>query len=1317
MKSIFIFFFYIILFAGPLSASVTFPFKKYQVSDGLSHNTVWSILQDSYGFIWTGTSNGLNCYDGYTNRVYRHVEGVSRSLGNNFVSSLMEDNQDIWIGTNNGVYIYHRSTDDFSFFDKKTRYDVFVSCEVTEIWKADNGLIWITTLGQGIFVYNPQTGVLRQNILQNSFARDICQGVDGRIYISSINKGIFVFDRMGYFLSTLSTLTDEAEEKKKVNGLLSTSEGIWFSTENTLECYSEKEKMVNSYPLPSSISILCMIEYDSEQLLIGTNSGLFLFGRQNKEWKKVETTGEYAMSNPVVNAMMLDAEGTLWLATNGGVNYMPRQLRRFEHHIIPMGQKIAQGVNTFCEKENGEVYIGTQHGLWLYQPRTQSLTECVLSPHTERKYNISALHLDGEQLWIGTHENGLFRYDLKTGVSKNYTHSDRMIKTLSSNNVMSIGKDHKGNIYIGTSMGLCTYNEEQDNFFVNIYVGAMTPVTDIYEDSNRNLWIATSNLGAFCYYPNGQWKHYGQRSNSSIIPDNTITTLFEDSKGVMWLGTNGNGLCYFSPEQKRFVNNCPENTQLQNVTIYSIEEDRNGNFWISTDKGLYKIDRKTNDARLFTINDGLLSNQFIAGASLLTSDGRLYFGGSNGFNAFVPEQIIKNTYVPQVYVTDIHFPYSNDENTSREAANTHEELLYLKKEIRLPYQKNSFTLDFAALSYGESQRNQYNYMLKGIDPTWIRNTTTNSVSYNHLPPGEYTFMLNGSNNDGEWNRETTMLKIIITPPWWQSAWAYIAYSLLLTSIIIYVGYRWNLYVKRKYKRRMEEFNLAQEKETYKLKVNFFVNLVHEIRTPLSLICLPLEKLRENKREDEYVSMIDKNVNYLLNITNQLLDFQKIESNGVLLNPKPCHLNLQLVSIYEQFHNIAALKDIELSIVLPTEDIYTSIDIDKIRTVIVNLLGNAIKYAQSHIELKLETTEDTITIQVNDDGCGVPKDQQEKIFQLFYQVPDAPSNKGTGIGLAFSKILAEAHKGTLSLRDIPSGGSSFILSLPKVNMTDTVNENSAHKEDICEMETNKEVNTEKEKTTLLLVEDNPDLLSITRNSLQQWYHVRCAENGRKALELLTEENIDIIISDVMMPEMDGIELCHQIKSNIEYSHIPVILLTAKTTLSAKIEGLENGADVYMEKPFSIKQLHKQVENLMALRLAFHQLLSDFPKTNDSMSEPEKYAFSSKDMDFIKILDEILAEQVDDIDYSVNNLAEKINMSRSNFHRKVKAVTGMTPNTYVLNYRLNMAAQYLSEGMRINEVYLQLGFTSSSYFAKCFKQKFGVLPKDYTKTKEV
>jgi len=1121
---------------------------------------------------------------------------------------------------------------------------------------------------------------------------------------------------MGYFISTLSTLTDKAEEKEKVMVLLSSSEGIWFSTENTLECYSEKEKMLNSYPLPSYVSILCMIEYDSEQLLIGTNEGLFLFGRQSKEWKKVETAGEYAVSNPVVNAMMLDAEGTLWLATNGGVNYMPQQFRRFEHHTIPVIQKIAIGVNTFCEKENGEVYIGTQHGLWLYRPQTQRMTECVLSPYTKRKYNISALHLDGKRLWIGTHENGLFRYDLETGISKNYIHSNHMIKTLPSNNVTSIGKDHKGNIYIGTSMGLCTYNEEQDDFLVNIYIGAMTPVTDIYEDSSRNLWIATSNLGAFCYHPNEQWKHYEKGGNSSTMSDNTITTLFEDSKGVMWLGTNGNGLCHFSPEQKCVVNTCPGNRQLQNATIYSIEEDRNCNFWISTDKGLYKIDRETNDARLFTINDGLLGNQFISGASLLSSDGKLYFGNNNGFNTFAPEQITRNTYVPQVYVTDIHFPYSNDENTSLEAANTHTELLYLKKEIRLPYQKNSFTLDFAALSYGDSQRNQYNYILKGIDPTWIRNTTTNSVSYNHLPPGEYTFMLNGSNNDGEWNRETTMLKIIITPPWWQSTWAYIAYSLLLTSIIIYAGYRWNLYVKRKYKRRMEEFNLAKEKETYKMKVDFFVSLVHEIRTPLSLICLPLEKLRENKREDEYVSMIDKNVNYLLNITNQLLDFQKIESNGVQLNHKPCHLNLQLASIYEQFHNIAALKDIELSIVLPTEDIYISIDIDKIRTIIVNLLGNAIKYARSHIELKLESTEDTITIQVNDDGCGVPKDLQEKIFQLFYQVPDAPSGKGTGIGLAFSKILAEAHNGTLSLQDIPSGGSSFILSLPRVNITGTMNENS-HKEGICEMETDKEVNIEKEKITLLLVEDNLDLLNMTRNSLQQWYYVRCAENGRKALELLKEENIDMIISDVMMPEMDGMELCHQIKSNIEYSHIPVILLTAKTTLSAKIEGLENGADVYIEKPFSIKQLHKQIENLMALRLAFHRLLSTFPKPNDSMSEPGKYALSSKDMDFIKTLDEILAEQLGDIDFSVNNLAEKIYMSRSTFHRKVKAVTGMTPNAYVLNYRLNKAAQYLSEGMRINEVALQLGFTSSSYFAKCFKQKFGVLPKDYTKTKEV
>lgn len=1303
----------ILLFPVAMYASTSFPFKKYQVSDGLSHNTVWSVLQDSYGFIWIGTSNGLNRFDGYTSRIYRHDDSDSTSLGNNYISALMENDGDIWVGTHNGIYIYRRHSDSFEFFNEKTRYGVCVSCDITKIWKSDNGLIWITTLGQGLFVYNPQTKTLKQNILQTSFAKDICQGADGRVYVSSLTKGIFVFDRMGYYLTALSAIADNAEARKNISCLLSADEGVWFSSGNILECYSENGKTVQSYPLPPAVAILSMMDYGEGYLLIGTNSGLWLFDRNEKKYRKIESSGRYAMSDPAVNAMMKDAEGTLWVATDGGVNYMPRQLCRFEHHVLP--GNVSGNINTFCERENGEVYIGTQNGLWLYNPQSMKLSECPVSYDSGRKYNVSTLLLDGDWLWIGTHENGMFRRNLRTGATRHYTHSDYKAKTLPSDNVMSVYKDLDGNVHIGTSMGFCTYSRELDNFHVNIYVGAMTSVTDICEDADGRLWVATLNLGLFCSgREESSWKHFEQSRTSSMIPDNTITTLFKDSRGVLWAGTNGKGICRFSKEQQQFISDCPENGQLKNATIYSIEEDADRNFWVATDKGLYKLDRRHSETRLFTANDGLPYSRFVSGSSLSASDGRLYFGGDCGFNAFLPGQIHKNDYLPQVYVTDMDFLYSDEKDMF---ADDSAEPLYLKKEVRLPYNRNSFTLRFAALSYGDTRRNQYDYIMEGLDPAWVRGTTNNSVTYNHLPPGTYTFMLNGTNNDGKRNPEPRMLKITVTPPWWMSSWAVLAYLLFFAAVLVFLGYKYNLYVRRKYKRRMEEFNLAKEKETYKLKFNFFVNLVHEIRTPLSLICLPLEKLREKNRNDEYVEMIDKNVNYLLNITNQLLDFQKIESDGVQINPGPFHLNVQLASVYEQFHDIAALKRIDLSIVLPEEDIHVSLDMDKVRTIVVNLMGNAMKYTRSRIVLKMEAEPDWLRISVTDDGCGVPEDQQEKIFQLFYQVPGNSSQEiGTGIGLAFSRVLARAHGGSLTMHNMPEGGASFILSIPRQDVADT-SAIDRHSPDghILEIDDCNEDEKDSERIRMLLVEDNDDLRNMICKSLKRWYDVESAGNGRIAMEILEKDNIDIIVSDVMMPEMDGIEFCRFVKSHIEYSHIPLVLLTAKTTLSAKLEGLENGADVYMEKPFTIKQLHQQIENLFTLRLAFHRLLGNSGCDNDYLlADPGKYAFSAKDADFIRNLDKTLGEVLGDINYSVELLAERFGMSRSSFHRKVKAVTGMTPNNYVMNYRLNLSVRHLREGMRINEVALELGFSTSSYFAKCFKSKFGVLPKDYLKS---
>lgn len=565
-----------------------------------------------------------------------------------------------------------------------------------------------------------------------------------------------------------------------------------------------------------------------------------------------------------------------------------------------------------------------------------------------------------------------------------------------------------------------------------------------------------------------------------------------------------------------------------------------------------------------------------------------------------------------------------------------------------------------------------------------------------------------------WNDRTASLRIIITPPWWLSIPAYITYALALFFIIGYITYRWRMHVKRKYQ-MMEDFRITQDKEIYKQKISFFINLVHEIRTPLSLICLPLEKLRDGKIEEhgKHLTLIEKNVSYLLEITNQLLDFQKIENKKMKLDLKRHDINAIIKDIAEQFKDAASIKGLELSVSLPAPEMEAIVDNDIIRKIMVNLMSNALKYAASMIELSLKESDGHIVICVSNDGPRIPEGQKEKIFQIFYQIPDDKKQMpGTGIGLAFSKSLAESHQGTLSVENLPSSGCSFILSLPLKRATEKLPETESHPEsegfepDLPQ--------TKNKRHTVLIVEDNIELQNEIREALEQWYKVYTAGNGKEALEKLeTNDATDVIVSDVMMPEMDGIEMCRHIKTNLTYSHIPIILLTAKTNLESKTEGMENGAEVYMEKPFSIKQLHNQIENLLKLRLAFHELMLRSAGTTHETPISE-YIQSECDITFMKEVDTALTKHLDEESFSVDNLADAMNMSRTNFYRKLKMLTGMAPNIYIKNFRLNQAAELLAQNMRINEVMLRVGFMAPSYFAKCFKAKFGKLPKEYQNT---
>lgn len=1324
MKKFWILWLAVSLLSSPIYAK-EFYFKKYQVEKGLSHNTVWCILQDSYGFMWFGTNDGLNCFDGQKFKVFRNEIQDTNSLGNNSVQTLFEnDDKNIWVGTSSGIYIYSRTNNNFKYFDKKTEYDVPISSEVKKIIKTQKGQIWIATLGQGIFIYDPQTDILKQNSQYSSFVWDISEDKMHRIYSSSLQEGLICFDQNGNQIETFTSFINQRDlSNLKISCIQNIEDKIWFSVgTNNLCVLDSKTKNITSYNSEEQNigTIRAIEEYSDKELLIGSDNGLYLFKIFEGRFVRIDDPLDpRSLSDQSIYAILKDAEGGIWISTYlGGINYLAQQTKVFEYYYPTYNPNRSSGkvISQFCEDEDMNIWIGSQDGLKFLNSNTQKLEPYIISGK-KQKLDIRSLLLENNNLWIGTYSEGLKVINLKTNKLKEYYHIRQSNQTICSNDVLSLYKSKKGDIYVGTTWGLCRYNKSNDNFETLNFVGTMISVSDILEDKDGYLWIATYNSGVFKYNAaNNQWKHYSHDdASSSSISSNSIITIFEDSDGKLWFGTNGGGLCYFNNEEDSFSDFDPQNKILPNKVIYSIEEDNLGNFWISSNAGLLRINpTNKSNKKLFTQEDGLQSNQFNFKASLKSSTGKLYFGGINGFNAFYPNVFKENSYIPPVYIVDIRL-YNMDESRSKELLNLSMPT-YLADKVTLPYDNNSIIIEFDALSYEKPDRNRYKYNLEGFDKDWVNSENGNIASYTNLPPGEYTFRVKGSNNDDKWNEQGASIQIIILPPWWRSTFAYFVYAVCV-FFILYLVLRYLIYrSSEKFKRQLEEYQIEKEKEVYQSKIGFFINLVHEIRTPLSLIRLPLEKLSERQTEDiqtsKYFAIINKNVNYLLNVVNQLLDFQKVESKNSKLELKEINVNNLLVDIYDQFAHSAELKHIKLSLLTPEENILMFVDKEKIVKILNNLLSNALKFAKTRIDISLSSYQDHFEIQVADDGPGIPDIEKNKVFEAFYQSNGNPNtNTGTGIGLAFSRMLAENHRGTLSINNNEWNGSSFILSIPTEYSDEELSQiefnSNVLDNQVLPPQASNDVESFK-KCKILLVEDNIDLLNLIEDSLNPYFTILKSENGKEALEILSKENIDLIVSDIMMPEVDGLELSKAVKSDINHSHIPVILLTAKTTMESKIEGLEYGADVYIEKPFSVKFLHKQIENLLKLKQTYQKMMTAYPA--QTMVD---FSISKKDQEFIEKLHAEIENHIAELDFSIDNISETMFMSRSSFYRKIKSITGMSPNDYLKVFRLNKAAELLLENeYSIAEICDKVAFSSSSYFAKCFKAQFGVLPKDYT-----
>lgn len=874
-------------------------------------------------------------------------------------------------------------------------------------------------------------------------------------------------------------------------------------------------------------------------------------------------------------------------------------------------------------------------------------------------------------------------------------------------------------MWIGTTSGINLYDREKDNFHRMIAYDAIT--MDILQMENT-IWFATIGKGLYSYnLDTKKWENYKfEPSNAASLLSDDVICLCLDNSGQLWVGTIS-GLCRFDNASQSFVQN-PVN--FQSNSICNIFSD-NGHLWITTTRGLIWYEPQKGDYRLFTRGDGLLSDQFTPKSGIKTFSGRIYIGTATGFNAFYPKQIIENRHIPQIGITDFQlFNKSVDINDYISDYSNENGI----KAITLPYNKNAFSFEYTALSYFAPEKNEYAFILEGFEKNWNYVGKVRKATYTNIPPGEYYFKVKASNNDGIWNDTGQVIKIIITPPFWWNLWSIFLYIIVVIALLILLLNFQKKKEEKKNKEKIAKIRAEQEKEAYDSKINFFTNIAHEIRTPVSLIIGPLEQITGNNHllPDDIVNdltIIDRNSQRLLSLVNQLLDFRKIERETIEISLSDQNIYEFLLGIYDRFKPFIEHKNIRFIYSYDSQNLRTHMDVENLTKVVSNLLNNASKYTKDYIELSLrmDIKANKYSICVIDNGAGIPDNERENIFKPFYQI--AGGNKsGTGIGLYLVKSIIDACNGEIIMESEAGKGLSFLVELPIIRKIDSSKKQIAEAIDMEEGKTDlQNVYTDDQviheivsdnKPTLLIVEDNIDMQYFLHKNFTSSYNILLANNGMEGINILEKNEVDIIISDIMMREMDGIEFCHRVKISLLWNHIPIILLTAKTNIVSKIEALEIGADAYIEKPFSMSYLSAQINNLIESR---KNLLKKFTET--PFISLKSIAGNKMDEEFLAKLHDIIEKNISNVDFSIEQLAEELCISSSGLFAKIKTLAGITPNKLLLIVRLRKGAELLIENRyRVNEICYMVGFNNPSYFAKCFQKQYGVLPKDFRESQQ-
>lgn len=1301
------------------AASTDFWFRHFSVEDGLSSNSVRAIMQDKYGFMWLGTDDGLNRYDGVSVKVYN----LNPQGSNDYISSLYETADNIWIGTENGVYIFDYETESFEPFRTLTPQGDSIKSNVNHIVEDRDGNLWLSTVGQGIFKYN-----MSKHYLEHYEFKD-ANGLMASVLIDSENQIWAVTNWGSPTVSKLNKAENKFEpfpityeagryDSNSLVMLEDSEHTLWLGTwECGLQKIDRYTGKATTYLHPSegkgATHIHSLMEYAPYQLLIGSDDGLLLFNTFTCEHRLFteNETSPYSLSNRFVYPIVKDREGGIWVGTYyGGVNYLSPNAGQFECFAHSRFSNSVNGtvIGRFCEDPYGHIWIASDDGgLSRFSPKDKQFTHYMPDEHRNSLsyHNVHALCMDDDDLWIGTYTGGVNVLNTKTGTFRAYITRGGDLTTLDGTSSYAIFRDREKRIWVASMAGVNLYNREEDNF---IRVKDLESLTiDIDQDAGGNIWFATQGKGLFKYDPDKKtWKNYTHGNAPGALTNDQVNCTLIDVSGNMWVGTM-NGLCRYNAEEDLF-DTIPLDIPSHNIC--GIVEDQHV-LWLTTTKGLVRY-APGESCQVFTRSDGLQSEQFLPNAALKASDGKIYIGSVNGFNAFYPYQIKTNKVLPPVVITGLEI--SNKE--VRIGDRKMPKALNRMAELELSHKDHVFSLLYASLSYCTPEKNQYAYKLEGFDKDWNYVGSQNKATYTNLPAGTYAFKVKATNNDGIWSNREASLRITIHPPFYWSTASKVLYFILACIVLaFFIRFLLRL-TEKKHTAEIDQLNASKEKEVHEAKIKFFTMIAHEIRTPVSLIIGPLEKIMKSSipmpgvlRDD--LNIIDRNSQRLLFLVNQLLDFRKVEQEGMTVTYVSQNIRQLLQAACERFKPFITQNGAHLEVEYPDADFMAMVDSEAITKMISNLLTNASKYTKDKVILSciVLPEQHTFVVKVTDNGIGISEEDCKKIFNPFFQAMD--NKPGTGIGLSIVKSIVELHNGRIEVESEINKGSSFIVTLPIEQAGAASQEGEAAipcpamPEDI--LSESLPAVPSKDKPLMLIVDDNQEMLNFLSSSFSAQYSILTAEDGMEALEKLKEHEVTLIVSDWMMPRMDGVEFCKALRADQSVSHIPFILLTAKTDMDSKIAGMDCGADAYIEKPFSVQYLEACIKNLLDLRSLLRQKFSKMP-----MIPLNSIASNSLDNKFLTRINEIIEQNFSEPELTVDFLAEQLGVSRSGLFAKIKTLANVTPNELIQIVRLKKAAILLAENRyRISEICYMVGFNNPSYFAKCFQKQFGIKPGEF------